>query len=111
MFSYGSGLASSMFILRFTSSVTEMRRNLDLHGRLLARIKVPVEVYDRIMDERVEMFHKKGYTLETNLEHLEEGAFYLVSVDDKYRRTYARKISPQNALTKNNVVSTYVSLF
>lgn len=44
MFSYGSGLASSMFLLRVTDDLDFMKRKLNIHNRLKYRIKVtPVE--------------------------------------------------------------------
>ncbi|KAI7687420.1 Hydroxymethylglutaryl-CoA, partial [Hortaea werneckii] len=48
MFSYGSGLASSMFSLRIRGSTEEMQSKIDLHKRLEARRTVAPEVYDEM---------------------------------------------------------------
>ena len=48
VFSYGSGLASSMFSLKVVGDVTEMSEKLDLQKRLDARATVAPEVYDDV---------------------------------------------------------------
>ena len=47
-FSYGSGLASSLFSVRVKGDVSKMVENLDLHARLDARRTVAPEVYDEV---------------------------------------------------------------
>lgn len=48
MFSYGSGLASSMFSLKVVGDTSQMVEKLDLHARLDARNTVPPEVYEEV---------------------------------------------------------------
>lgn len=48
IFSYGSGLASSMFSLNVVGDVSQMVEKLDLHKRLDARRTVEPEVYDEV---------------------------------------------------------------
>jgi hydroxymethylglutaryl-CoA synthase len=48
VFSYGSGLASSMFSLKVVGDTREMAEKLDLHKRLDARRVVAPEVYDEV---------------------------------------------------------------
>lgn len=48
VFSYGSGLASSMFSLRVRGCTREMRDRLDLKNRLAARRTVEPQVYDDV---------------------------------------------------------------
>jgi hydroxymethylglutaryl-CoA synthase len=48
MFSYGSGLASSLFSFKIVGSTEELKKNLDLHARLDARKTVAPEVYDEV---------------------------------------------------------------
>lgn len=48
IFSFGSGLASSLFSLKIRGSVAEMKEKLDLHYRLEARNVVAPEVYDEV---------------------------------------------------------------
>ena len=58
MFSYGSGLASSMFAFRFNSDTRFIRERIQARERLESRIKVPCEVYDKIMEERKNKYNK-----------------------------------------------------
>lgn len=48
MFSYGSGLASSMFSFRVQGSVQEIVQKLDVKNRLAARRVVEPEIYDEV---------------------------------------------------------------
>ena len=48
IFSYGSGLASSMFSLKVVGDTSEMAQKLDLQSRLDARRIVAPEVYDEV---------------------------------------------------------------
>lgn len=48
LFSYGSGLASSMFSFKIVGSIADMQKQLDVQGRLEARRVVAPEVYDEV---------------------------------------------------------------
>ena len=48
VFSYGSGLASSLFSMRVVGDISEMAKKLELHSRLDARRTVAPEVYDEV---------------------------------------------------------------
>ena len=48
IFSYGSGLASSLFSVKVVGDTSEMVDKIDLHRRLEARRTVPPEVYDEV---------------------------------------------------------------
>lgn len=48
IFSYGSGLASSMFSMKIKGSIAEIQKQLDIHARLESRRTVPPEVYDEV---------------------------------------------------------------
>jgi hydroxymethylglutaryl-CoA synthase len=48
IFSYGSGLASSMFSCKVVGDVSSMVKKLDLHNRLNARHVVPPQDYDAV---------------------------------------------------------------
>lgn len=48
LFSYGSGLASSLFSMKVTGDVSKIVENLELHQRLEARRIVAPEVYDEV---------------------------------------------------------------
>lgn len=48
MFSYGSGLASSMFSFKVKGNIENIQKQLDIHARLDARRVVPPAVYDEV---------------------------------------------------------------
>jgi hydroxymethylglutaryl-CoA synthase len=51
IFSYGSGLASSIFSVKVTGSVEEIAQKMDLDARLASRTVVPPEAYDEVSRE------------------------------------------------------------
>lgn len=48
MFSYGSGLASSLFSFKIRGNIEEMQKKLDIQNRLESRRVVAPEVYDEV---------------------------------------------------------------
>lgn len=91
IFSYGSGLAASMFSLKVKGSTEEMKQKLDLHNRLEARRVVEPQVYDDMCNLRERAHLKKDYKPEGNVETLRSGTYYLTNVDDMFRRSYEIK--------------------
>lgn len=89
IFSYGSGLASSMFSLRVKGSTEQMQQKLDLHSRLASRRVVPPEVYDEMCNLREKAHLKKNYKPEGKVETLFPGTYYLTDINDMFQRTYA----------------------
>lgn len=57
IFSYGSGLASSMFSLKVVGDTSEMVEKLDLQQRLDARRVVAPEVYDEVCAKRFQAWN------------------------------------------------------
>ncbi|GAB1742708.1 hypothetical protein NU219Hw_g8420t1 [Hortaea werneckii] len=91
MFSYGSGLASSMFSLRIRGSTEEMQSKIDLHKRLEARRTVAPEVYDEMCNLREKAHLQKNFQPAGNVENITSGTYYLTSIDDMFRRQYEVK--------------------
>jgi hydroxymethylglutaryl-CoA synthase len=52
IFSYGSGLASSLFSLKIRGSITEMQKQLDITARLEARRTISPEAFDEVRSLR-----------------------------------------------------------
>ncbi|KYG40731.1 hypothetical protein M433DRAFT_77374 [Acidomyces richmondensis BFW] len=88
IFSYGSGLASSMFSLRVKGSTEQMQQKLDLHNRLASRRVVPPEVYDEMCNLRERAHLKKNYKPEGKIDTLFPGTYYLTDINDMFQRTY-----------------------
>ncbi|XP_053928391.1 hydroxymethylglutaryl-CoA synthase, mitochondrial isoform X2 [Cuculus canorus] len=97
-FSYGSGLAASMFSLCVSqdaapgSPLDKLVSSLaDLPARLDARKHVAPQDFANIMKEREETHHLANHTPHGSQADLFPGTWYLTRVDAKYRREYARK--------------------
>jgi len=91
VFSYGSGLASSMFSLKAVGDTSEMAQKLNLQERLNARRVVAPEVYDELCLLREKPHLKKDFKPVGKVEDLVPGTYYLTEVDDMFRRKYEVK--------------------
>ena len=120
LFSYGSGLASSMFLIKVKSNSTNLSSKVNLKSRLEDRIRIDPSVYDIIMNNKEKLFNTAPFTpevsqqflfdlinyLKVNEDLLYDGTYYLVKVDETYRRTYRRKgVSQTNTLLTLNKLS------
>lgn len=90
MFSYGSGLAASMFSVKVRGPVGHIKYALDLKQRLASRVALTPGDFHETVDERERNYTRFGYAPESSVAHYFPGTYYLDSVDDLHRRTYAR---------------------
>ncbi|KAJ7296436.1 hypothetical protein O6H91_Y123600 [Diphasiastrum complanatum] len=95
MFSYGSGLASSMFTVCAEQglhpfNLSGIQEKLDLSARLASRTMVSPEEFGITMSLMETRYGAKSFTPESEYKVLQPGTFYLTEVDDLYRRSYAR---------------------
>jgi len=90
LFSYGSGLAASMFSLKVVGSTDQMKLCFNIEKRLEKRNKISPEQFETLMCAREEAHGKKGYTPSglVDAEGFFTGSWYLDTVDEKYRRSY-----------------------
>eukprot|EP00121_Abeoforma_whisleri_P010118 Awhi_evm1s9322 len=92
LFSYGSGLASSMFTITFSKPESQIYSHLsNLRQDLDSRTFVDGETFDKCMKLREETHHLAPYKPTSPVEQLATGTFYLTEIDDKHRRSYLRK--------------------
>uniref|UniRef100_A0A8D0KPT7 Hydroxymethylglutaryl-CoA synthase n=1 Tax=Salvator merianae TaxID=96440 RepID=A0A8D0KPT7_SALMN len=98
VFSYGSGLAASMFSLKVSqnsaagSPLEKLVSSLsDLKTRLDSRKRVSPERFTEIMKLREDTHHLVDHTPHGSKEDLFPGTWYLEQVDEKNRRKYARR--------------------
>ncbi|KAF2019576.1 hydroxymethylglutaryl-CoA synthase [Aaosphaeria arxii CBS 175.79] len=91
LFSYGSGLASSLFSLKIRGSLAEIQKKSDIHARLDARRVVEPQVYDDMCNLRERAHLKKDYTPQGSIDGILPGTYYLTGIDGMFRRTYAIK--------------------
>ncbi|KAI4106314.1 MAG: hypothetical protein LQ339_003051 [Xanthoria mediterranea] len=91
IFSYGSGLASSLFSLRVVGDVSEMVTKVDLHKRLDARRVVEPKVYDEMCNSREKAHLQRDYAPSGDAETITKDTYYLSKVDEMFRRQYEIK--------------------
>ncbi|KAL8812023.1 MAG: hypothetical protein Q9200_001355 [Gallowayella weberi] len=91
IFSYGSGLASSLFSVKVVGDVSEMVSKLDLHKRLEARRVVEPKVYDEMCNLRERAHLQKEYTPLGSPDTITKDTYYLSHIDGMFRRQYEIK--------------------
>ncbi|KIJ65533.1 hypothetical protein HYDPIDRAFT_88535 [Hydnomerulius pinastri MD-312] len=90
MFAFGSGCAASFFTLRVKGDTSEIQEKMDLLERLASMKVVPCQEYVDALSLREKNHNAVNYTPEGSIENIWPGAYYLESVDSKFRRKYAR---------------------
>jgi hydroxymethylglutaryl-CoA synthase len=95
MFSYGSGCAASMFLIRVAKNKDYLQviRPTNFKERLESRVKISPEQFDQWMAHREANYGVVPFIPQTSIENLYEGTFYLTHIDEKYRRFYELKTS------------------
>lgn len=103
VFSYGSGLASSIYSISVSSDskagskLERLLENLsDIVPLLEKRTRSAPEDFNQIMGVREKNCHAAPYKPVSSVESLFPGTFYLDSVDEVHRRTYLRYSGPDN---------------
>jgi hydroxymethylglutaryl-CoA synthase len=92
LFSYGSGLASTMFSFHVAGSLEPMANVLIVRSRLSERTIAPPTEFEQTMKLREHTHNKRGYAPvgEVAKESMWPGTYYLEQVDEKFRRKYGR---------------------
>lgn len=96
VFSYGSGLASSMYSLRVKGGAeleTLVERCAHVRQNLDSRVAVSPQQFSDILEQRQKSLHAAPYASQRSTDELFAGTWYLAAIDEKHRRTYARKSS------------------
>ncbi|KAL5357842.1 hydroxymethylglutaryl-coenzyme A synthase C terminal-domain-containing protein [Aspergillus floccosus] len=91
LFSYGSGLAASMFSAKIVGDVSYMVEKLDLHNRLNARTVLHPQAYDDMCVLREHAHLKKNFKPAGKTETLQPHTYYLTEIDEMFRRKYEVK--------------------
>ncbi|KAI5068286.1 hypothetical protein GOP47_0016631 [Adiantum capillus-veneris] len=105
MFSYGSGLASSLFSIIFREgegkfSLSHIASALDINSKLGSFITVSPEEFERTMKLMETRYGANNFKPIADSATLRPGTFFLLEVDSLYRRTYDIKtpIGAMNSL-------------
>lgn len=109
LFSYGSGLAASMYSIKIqdTSStrftLDTLQHNLcDVIKKLDSRQKFSPVDFTKVLERREHVYNKCNYTPVSDEQVLFPSTFYLSNIDDKFRRTYKRKPSHDVVVTNGD---------
>eukprot|EP00056_Hartaetosiga_gracilis_P005218 m.82580 g.82580 ORF g.82580 m.82580 type:complete len:519 (+) comp12091_c0_seq1:181-1737(+) len=95
MFSYGSGLAATLFSLKVNGDVGFIAEKSDVLNRLDSRVKVEPSVFEDMLDDREKNYTKVDYQLDNPSTGLFPGTFFLKEVDGLERRYYGRATTQQ----------------
>ncbi|XP_021571568.1 hydroxymethylglutaryl-CoA synthase, mitochondrial isoform X2 [Carlito syrichta] len=97
-FSYGSGLAASLFSFRVSRDASPgspldklVSSTADLPKRLASRKRMSPEEFTEIMNQREQFYHKVNFSPPGDAKSLFPGTWYLERVDEMHRRKYARR--------------------
>ncbi|ESK96470.1 hydroxymethylglutaryl- synthase [Moniliophthora roreri MCA 2997] len=90
MYAFGSGCAASFFTIRVKGDTTEIKEKMDLMNRLAAMKVVSCQDFVDALNLREKNHNAKDFVPEGSIDNIWPGAFYLESIDAKYRRKYAR---------------------
>lgn len=97
LFSYGSGLAATMFEASFTNEndgLTKLRDMANIQDLLGSRVEVTPEEYTAALDRRRASYGQFPLDVRAPLaSNLRKGAYSLKSVDELGRRQFTRKFS------------------
>ncbi|KAJ5540096.1 hypothetical protein N7513_008428 [Penicillium frequentans] len=91
LFSYGSGLASSLFSAKIVGDVSTIVEKLNLKSRLEARNALTPAAYDEMCKLREHAHLQKNFKPSGSTETILPGTYYLTEVDDMFRRKYEIK--------------------
>jgi len=97
LFSYGSGLAASLFSLKVQKDPTPIAERADIAGKLKNRIRCTPEEFTASLLQREKTHNIAPYQNGKDLSSLYPNSYYLHNIDDLYRRYY-KKYVPQQQL-------------
>ncbi|XP_031472500.1 uncharacterized protein LOC116244767 [Nymphaea colorata] len=103
LFSYGSGLCSTMLQAQVISNPLSKSQITDIDNMFNSRIKVSPEEYSKVMKYKEETYGKWRGKIEVDLNLIADNTFYLEAIDDKWRRSYKLKQLQGETLVKNNI--------
>lgn len=104
LFSYGSGLSSSMFSLHINPAEIERLKKIVsslsyVETKLEARRAVPAAEFTQILAKKKENLHIFPFKSESKpSEFLFDGSYYLESIDDFHRRHYRKYTAVTNGV-------------
>ena len=104
MFSYGSGLASTIYVLKINNDMYKniIKRNMDIYNLFNDRIKLNPYQYELILVNKEKLYLTNNYIPTGKIEDLFPNTYYLTKVDEKWRRFYKKKLSQNSDFSITN---------
>ncbi|KAL7167407.1 hypothetical protein ACSBR2_037963 [Camellia fascicularis] len=104
MFSYGSGLAATMFSFRLRGgqlpfSLSNIANVMNVGEKLKSRHEFPPEKFVETMKVMEHRYGGKDFVTSKDCSLLAPGTYYLTEVDSMYRRFYAKKAGANTTST------------
>ncbi|BFZ56945.1 3-hydroxy-3-methylglutaryl coenzyme A synthase [Savitreella phatthalungensis] len=90
-YSYGSGLAASLFSFVVRGDLTKISSTCDLKKKLAGRAVLSPQEFESYVALREKAHLAKDFVPTGNVDALRPGTYYLTRIDDMYRREYAVK--------------------
>ncbi|KID89336.1 hydroxymethylglutaryl-CoA synthase, partial [Metarhizium majus ARSEF 297] len=91
LFSYGSGIASTLFAIKVTGGLSQMVQKIDLMRRLDQRHIATPDEFDAACALREKAYGAKDFVPIGDISNFAADTYYLEGIDEMFRRTYAIK--------------------
>lgn len=92
VFSYGSGLASTLLSVQVKGDISKITANLNIDDKLNgSRVQKTPQEYVAAIELREQIHLQKSYEPKGSLENIAKGVYYLADINDKFQRKYIRK--------------------
>ncbi|CAI9093909.1 OLC1v1029512C1 [Oldenlandia corymbosa var. corymbosa] len=107
LFSYGSGLSATMFSLRLREgqhpfSLSKIASVMNVSEKLKSRHEFPPEKFVETMHLMEQRYGANNFVTSKDCSLLAPGTYYLLEVDSKYRRFYAKKALANGSLANGH---------
>ncbi|XP_073303902.1 hydroxymethylglutaryl-CoA synthase-like [Primulina huaijiensis] len=107
LFSYGSGLSSSMFSVRLNEgqhpfNLSNISSVMNITEKLKSRQEFPPEKFVETMKVMEHRYGGKDFVTSKDCSLLAPGTYYLTEVDSKYRRFYSKKANENGTLANGH---------
>jgi hydroxymethylglutaryl-CoA synthase len=105
LFSYGSGLASSLFSCKFVEGqkLAEIAEKMDIAAKLQSRIAVTPKEFVETMHLMETRYGAKDFIPVSSKSTLRPMTYYITQVDNLYRRSYDRYLTKADKVEANGV--------
>ncbi|KAL5748640.1 hypothetical protein ACOSQ2_025937 [Xanthoceras sorbifolium] len=110
LFSYGSGLSSTMFSLKLSEgqnsfSLSNIATVMNVAEKLKSRHEFPPEKFVEVMQLMEHRYGAKDFVTSKDSSLLAPGTYYLTEVDSMYRRFYAIKAGDNTACQNGSIAN------